>query len=119
VTYFENDGEFRQRFTVTAGTATVGGHLFYQMCSDITGQCINYEEDFTIQLTAQSSDGSEEATGDVAFNVLPDAESAELSDGGIEEEAEQPANVQEKKQGSAPQVPSEAVEASAEKEKAS
>src|SRR5690554_2697258 len=34
VTYFDGEGEFRQRFTVTAESAKIGGHLFYQMCSD-------------------------------------------------------------------------------------
>src|SRR5690554_1429249 len=54
VTYFEKEGEFRQSLTVTAESVQLAGHLFYQMCSDISGQCINYEEDFTVQLTVQS-----------------------------------------------------------------
>ena len=54
VTYFDKQGEFRQSFTVTAENVKIDGHLFYQMCSDVTGQCINYEEDFTIQLAAQA-----------------------------------------------------------------
>src|SRR5690606_24600430 len=42
-----------------------GGHLFYQMCSDVTGQCINYEEDFTVQLNAQADPAAVEAPGEV------------------------------------------------------
>jgi len=65
VTYFDGEGEFRQRFTVTAESAKIGGHLFYQMCSDVTGQCINYEEDFTVQLNAQADPAAVEAPGEV------------------------------------------------------
>lgn len=120
VTYFDNKGEFRQRFTVTETTAKVAGHLFYQMCSDITGQCINYEEDFTIQLTAQAGDMPAGAGDEVAFNVVPNIDSAALTQDEVEEaEEKQLADIQEKQQDSTPQVPAEAVEASAEKEKAS
>ena len=120
VTYFDKEGEFRQRFTVTAENVKVGGHLFYQMCSDVTGQCINYEEDFTIQLTAQAGDAPAEAGDEVAFNDLPNADSAGFSEAVVEEmEAEPSTTIREKQPESAPQVPSEAVEASAEKEKAS
>src|SRR5690554_7668076 len=65
VTYFEKEGEFRQSFTVTSESVQVAGHLFYQMCSDITGQCINYEEDFTVQLTAHSNPASSEVPAQV------------------------------------------------------
>ena len=120
VTYFDKEGEFRQRFTITAETVKVGGHLFYQMCSDITGQCVNYEEDFTIQLTAQAGDAPTEAGDEVAFNVVPNTDSVGLAEAAIEEvEAEQSATIQENQQDPGPPVPSEAVEASAEKEKAS
>src|SRR5690606_16545238 len=57
---------------------------------------------------------------EVALNVVPNADSAEHSEAPVEEvEAEQPVGIQEKQQDSKPQIPSEAVEASAEKEKAS
>jgi len=120
VTYFDKEGEFRQSFTITEEMVKVGGHLFYQMCSDVTGQCINYEEDFTIQLTAPAGDTAAGAGEEVALNVVPNADSAEHSEAPVEEvEAEQPVGIQEKQQDSKPQIPSEAVEASAEKEKAS
>lgn len=119
VTYFENEGEFRQRFKVTETSGKAAGHLFYQMCSDITGQCINYEEDFTIQLTAQAGEIPTEKGDEVAFKIVPNADSAALPQAVEEVEEEQSAEIQDNQQDAAPQVPSEAVEASAEKEKAS
>src|SRR5690606_2248920 len=120
VTYFDKGGEFRQSFIITAEAVKVAGHLFYQMCSDITGQCVKYEEDFTLQLTAQTVGAPTEAGDEVAFNVVPHADSVGLSDTKVEEaEERQPADIQETKQDFSPQVPAEAVEASAQKEKAS
>lgn len=120
VTYFDKEGEFRQSFIITAEAVKVAGHLFYQMCSDITGQCVNYEEDFTLQLTAQTVDAPTEAGDEVAFNVVPNADSVGLSDTKVEEaEERQSADIQETKQDFSPQVTAEAVEASAQKEKAS
>src|SRR5690606_20599535 len=54
VTYFDKEGEFRQTFSVTAEAINIKGVLFYQMCSDISGQCVNYEEDFSVQVKANS-----------------------------------------------------------------
>src|SRR5690554_185029 len=52
VTYFEGEGEFRQSFVVTEDEIRLAGMVTYQMCSDITGQCVNYEEDFDIEVKA-------------------------------------------------------------------
>lgn len=54
VTYFEKSGEFRQNIKIDAPNAVIRGTIEYQMCSDITNQCINYEEDFTISLGAEA-----------------------------------------------------------------
>ncbi|NHE59442.1 protein-disulfide reductase DsbD family protein [Cyclobacterium plantarum] len=79
VTYFEKEGEFRQTLLIQAENALIKGTLEYQMCSDITNQCINYQEEFSIALgNAQASvPGSGEADAGV-FNELEDsAESSE------------------------------------------
>lgn len=121
VTYFDKEGEFRQRFTVTAENVKVGGHLFYQMCSDVTGQCINYEEDFTIQLTAQSDAQPSEAAGDVEVAPLfeeEDSTDAPLTD--VEEIKQPEGEGQEKQMVSTQATNSPEVETSIEdKEKAS
>lgn len=53
VTYFMGKGRFEQPITVKATSGTIKGSLEYQMCSDLTGQCINYEQDIEIKFTAK------------------------------------------------------------------
>lgn len=62
VTYFDREGEFRQSFIVTGETIRLEGYLFYQMCSDVTGQCVNYEEDFAIAIKAEADIASTSPT---------------------------------------------------------
>lgn len=50
ITYFEKEGEFHQKLLITEENAIIKGTLEYQMCSDVTNQCLNYQEDFTIKL---------------------------------------------------------------------
>jgi thiol:disulfide interchange protein DsbD len=52
VTYFIGKGRFEQPLTLKAKTGTIRGIIIYQMCSDLTGQCINYEEEITISFSA-------------------------------------------------------------------
>lgn len=54
VTYFIQEGEFRQRLIITDENVNLVGYVLYQMCSDINGQCVNFEEEFIIQLSIQS-----------------------------------------------------------------
>lgn len=62
VTYFMGKGRFEQPITIKATSGTVKGSLEYQMCSDLTGQCINYEQDIEIKFTATAhSSASPEA----------------------------------------------------------
>lgn len=53
VTYFMGKGRFEQPITINATSGTLKGSLEYQMCSDLTGQCINYEQDIEIKFTAK------------------------------------------------------------------
>lgn len=53
VTYFMGKGRFEQPITINATSGTVKGSLEYQMCSDLTGQCINYEQDIEIKFKAK------------------------------------------------------------------
>lgn len=52
VTYFMGTGTFEQLVKVTGNTIKLIGSVNYQMCSDVSGQCIPFEEDFTITATA-------------------------------------------------------------------
>ncbi|PRY89749.1 protein-disulfide reductase DsbD family protein [Mongoliibacter ruber] len=62
VTYFEVSGAFEQKVRITKREISLVGNLGYQMCTDVTGQCIPFEEDIDISLTA-GSNGVLEAVG--------------------------------------------------------
>ncbi len=53
VTYFMGKGRFEQPLTIKTTSGTIKGSLEYQMCSDLTGQCINYEQDIEIEFIAK------------------------------------------------------------------
>ena len=55
VTYFVGTGTFEQPIKITADNINIIGSLDYQMCSDVTGQCIPFEEDVKIIANATAS----------------------------------------------------------------
>jgi thiol:disulfide interchange protein len=55
VTYFIGKGRFEQPITIKSTSGTIKGNLEYQMCSDLTGQCINYEEAIEVKFTAKAA----------------------------------------------------------------
>ncbi len=55
VTYFMGKGRFEQPIIIKSTSGRIKGSLEYQMCSDLTGQCINYEQDIEIEFTAKES----------------------------------------------------------------
>lgn len=59
VTYFEGKGAFEHRVKITRRNVELVGFLSYQMCTDVTGQCIPFDEDIEISLTAVSAGSSE------------------------------------------------------------
>jgi thiol:disulfide interchange protein len=74
ITYFSGTGEFRQLLRITAPDVIIKGTVEYQMCSDVTGQCILYEEEFQLKATAT---GSAIATADAPAPQATDAVSGE------------------------------------------
>ncbi|WP_296702108.1 cytochrome c biogenesis protein CcdA [Algoriphagus sp.] len=58
VTYFMGKGRFEQKILIQSPSGKIKGVLEYQMCSDVTGQCINYEEDFEVIFNSESSSNS-------------------------------------------------------------
>jgi thiol:disulfide interchange protein len=55
VTYFEGTGRFEQTIKITGTSISAEGFVGYQMCTDVTGQCIPFEEDFTLSAQAEAS----------------------------------------------------------------
>ncbi|HSJ66634.1 MAG TPA: protein-disulfide reductase DsbD domain-containing protein [Anditalea sp.] len=48
VKYFDKEGNFIQNFLISSKDIKIAGFISYQMCSDVSGQCIPFEEDFTL-----------------------------------------------------------------------
>lgn len=46
VTIFKKQGEFRQTIKVLSDNLKIAGNYEYQVCSDIDGKCITFDEDF-------------------------------------------------------------------------
>jgi thiol:disulfide interchange protein DsbD len=73
ITYFRDKGQFRQTIKVLTSDLKVAGSYVYQVCSDIDGKCINFEEDFIFDKVKVSGQGqgkserpSEEQTGEIS-----------------------------------------------------
>lgn len=62
VTYFEGTGTFEQTIKITGTNIKAEGFIGYQMCTDVTGQCIPFEEDFTLNASAKQTESSIPAT---------------------------------------------------------
>lgn len=60
VTYFLGKGRFEQALIIGSDSGPIKGVLSYQMCSDLTGQCVNYEEDVAINFKASPRQQSQE-----------------------------------------------------------
>lgn len=56
VNYFKMQGTFEQKILVTSNNYTFDGILIYQVCSDVSGQCINGEVEFTFAGGTGASD---------------------------------------------------------------
>jgi thiol:disulfide interchange protein DsbD len=56
VKYFIKQGIFEQSFIPNSTSGKISGTLEYQMCSDLTGQCVNYEEPVELTFTAGESE---------------------------------------------------------------
>lgn len=59
VTYFEGTGTFEQKIKITGSNVSIEGSIGYQMCSDVTGQCIPFDEDFILTAQAEGSANSD------------------------------------------------------------
>lgn len=61
ITYFMGKGRFEQPVKLLKMSGKITGSLEYQMCTDLTGQCINYELDIDIPFTAAENPAATEA----------------------------------------------------------
>ena len=87
VTFFIGKGRFEQPVKLLSTAGKVTGSLEYQMCSDLTGQCINYELDIELPFTATESPAiveedlqKEASSGDTSLlekDLLPNTSTSE------------------------------------------
>jgi thiol:disulfide interchange protein DsbD len=64
-TYFTGKGEFRQTVKILKASPRIEGTSEYQVCTDVTGQCIPFEDDFAfsgIKLAAATTEVSPAGT---------------------------------------------------------
>ncbi|MCE7055033.1 thioredoxin family protein [Algoriphagus sp. AGSA1] len=59
VKYFVGKGRFEQSFVPKTTSGKISGTLEYQMCSDVTGQCVNYDEELELTFTASENTTTE------------------------------------------------------------
>ena len=71
VTFFKGTGEFRQTIKVLQPTVSISGLIDYQVCSDIDGRCIPFEQDFIFNFKArQKTKAKEEVTTNEEANKI-------------------------------------------------
>ncbi|MDN4165564.1 cytochrome c biogenesis protein CcdA [Cytophagales bacterium LB-30] len=70
-TYFSGKGEFRQKIKVKSEKLKIEGSYSYQVCSDIDGKCIPFEDDFVFDGFVVKPAAAKSAT---AISETPKAE---------------------------------------------
>jgi len=89
VTYFMGEALFEQPMVLNSPSGTILGTITYQMCSDISGQCINYEEDIEISFAIQASTASKGGSNDSLFSMETDKNASTEEAGNLETKKEQ------------------------------
>lgn len=92
VTYFIGKGRFEQAITIQSTSGVVKGSLEYQMCSDLTGQCINYEEAIEVKFTAKAASAISTQTiiTSEAQNITNQQNSDSVASEAAEQDSESP-----------------------------
>ncbi len=85
VSYFKGTGEFRQKIKIRGPNPVIKGSFSYQVCSDVDGKCIPFDEDFVFDnFTVSVKEGSE-ASSPIQTQTLklPDGDSPLSGGSGI------------------------------------
>ena len=78
-TYFKGRGEFRQTVKILKTNPVISGSYDYQVCSDIDGKCIPFDEEFTFTgLSVIDPDSQGEAPSTDMDRKDPDPELSDL-----------------------------------------
>ncbi|WP_109833026.1 protein-disulfide reductase DsbD family protein [Reichenbachiella versicolor] len=78
-TYFRHKGKFIQKIKVLTENPEVKGGNFYQVCTDVDGRCIPFEEEFnfTALLQGKSIEKAEKKPEESTFSIKSEQESGE------------------------------------------
>ena len=71
VSYFEKKAEFRQKIKVLKAKVKFAGSFEYQACSDVSGQCVNGEEEFNLSLNDKVTAVAKAEPADVVKEDTP------------------------------------------------
>ncbi len=79
-TYFKGTGEFRQTVKILSSNPVISGSYDYQVCSDIDGKCIPFDEEFEFQgLKVLAVNLEQPALADTTEAVKPTSEDLGLT----------------------------------------
>ena len=90
VTVFKGQGEFRQTVKVLTTGLTIEGNYEYQVCSDIDGKCIPFDEDFIFSdftVVPATSSAAQPQDQDEQQTSLTPAPDDETEDGAVSTDA--------------------------------
>jgi len=69
-TYFSGKGQFTQKVKLLSETFQIEGSYTYQVCSDIDGKCIPFDDDFSLGIKKKSKDETAKGQSEVADSLL-------------------------------------------------
>ena len=79
-TYFTEEAEFRQAVKILeAGINSIQGSYEYQVCSDVTGQCIPFEDEFTFEFDTKANPTSTQPSAETESTIIPPAVSSDYN----------------------------------------
>ena len=79
-TYFTEEAEFRQAVKILeAGINNIQGSYEYQVCSDVTGQCIPFEDEFTFEFDTKANPTSTQPSAETESTIIPPAVSSDYN----------------------------------------
>ena len=79
-TYFTEEAEFRQTVRILeAAIDSIQGSYEYQVCSDVTGQCIPFEDEFTFTFNTKAKTKATQPSVETESTIIPPAISSDYN----------------------------------------
>ncbi|HER40069.1 MAG TPA: thioredoxin family protein [Salinimicrobium catena] len=76
-TYFTETAKFKQEVLIKEDTPEFKGSIFFQICSDVSGQCIPFEIDFAFDATGKTLASQDNEKGEIKNSGISDIFSAQ------------------------------------------